>query len=61
MSASTHLTRSLDPESLLKGLDPEKRLSRYFELLVAENKRVNLVSRETIQSGLPKLAANLLI
>jgi 16S rRNA (guanine527-N7)-methyltransferase len=61
MSASAHLTRSLDPESLLKGLDPEKRLSRYFELLVAENKRVNLVSRETIQSGLPKLAAESLL
>lgn len=47
----------LDPIDLLARLDPDQRLTEYFDLLAEENKRANLVSRETISSGLPRLAA----
>jgi 16S rRNA G527 N7-methylase RsmG len=36
-----------NPSQLLQRYDPENRLKRYFELLLKENKRLNLVSRET--------------
>ncbi len=36
-----------NPSELLKRYDPENKLERYYQLLLQENKRVNLVSRET--------------
>ncbi|UCE24376.1 MAG: class I SAM-dependent methyltransferase [Candidatus Zixiibacteriota bacterium] len=48
---------NLEPVSLLGQLDPTDKLSDYFSVLQAENEKVNLVSRETIASGLPSLAA----
>jgi len=50
-------SHSYDPHDLLSRLDPHDKLSRYYELLKHENNRLNLVSRETIHSGLPQLAA----
>jgi 16S rRNA G527 N7-methylase RsmG len=38
------------PSELLKKHDPENKLERYYRILLEENKRVNLVSRETIQN-----------
>jgi 16S rRNA G527 N7-methylase RsmG len=35
------------PPELLKKYDPENKLEQYYRLLLEENKRVNLVSRET--------------
>ena len=59
-----------DPIELLKRLDPANKLEPYYQLLLEENKRVNLVSRETggarfmnkdIFTGLKKLAAQSLL
>jgi 16S rRNA G527 N7-methylase RsmG len=36
-----------NPSDLLKKYDPENKLEQYYRLLLEENKRVNLVSRET--------------
>lgn len=44
-------------EKLLAALDPEKKIYKYFDLLFDENKKINLVSRETSLGGLVKLAA----
>ncbi len=52
------------PEGILKKYDSGNRLSRYLELLIEENNRVNLVSRETTKSGpggLRRLAAESLL
>jgi len=40
-------TITYDPSELLKRCDPAKKLEQYYQLLLEENKRVNLVSRET--------------
>ena len=53
-----------DPVELLKRLDPASKLELYYRFLLEENKRVNLVSRETGTSGLidlRKLAAQSLL
>ncbi|RKX29792.1 MAG: hypothetical protein DRP47_00870 [Candidatus Zixiibacteriota bacterium] len=42
---------------LLTRIDPDNRIAVYFDLLSQENKRINLVSRETIAGHLPKLTA----
>lgn len=47
----------LDQVYLLQKYDPDSRLQAYFKLLTRENLRCNLVSRETIDSGLERLAA----
>ncbi len=52
---------SFDSLSLLRQLDPKARLSAYFRALRVENEKVNLVSRETIASGLQTLAAESLL
>ena len=36
-----------NPSELLKKYDPDNKLERYYQLLLEENKRLNLVSRET--------------
>lgn len=64
------LTITYDPSELLQRLDPQAKLERYYELLLQENKRINLVSRETgiarfidkdSFAGLKKLAAQSLL
>lgn len=58
------LTITYDPPELLKRLDPDNKLECYYQLLLQENKRVNLVSRETGTAGfidLKKLAAQSLL
>jgi 16S rRNA (guanine527-N7)-methyltransferase len=53
-----------DPVELLRRYDPEDKLERYYQLLLQENKRINLVSRETTEGGfisLTKLAAQSLL
>jgi len=48
-------------DSFLDSVDPDQNRNRYFDLLRIENKRKNLVSRETIESGLDRLFAESLI
>lgn len=50
-----------DVERVLKVYDPDKRLDEYFRLLMEENEKVNLVSRETSPSDLKRLAAESLL
>jgi 16S rRNA (guanine527-N7)-methyltransferase len=57
----------VDPTSFLEQVDPEKRLIPYFDLLRSENRKINLVSRETLgpdsgdNSSLQALAAESLL
>ena len=55
-----------DQQQLLREVDPDNRLERYYHLLAEENARINLVSRETLPdsgelsvrfAGLGRLAA----
>ncbi len=49
------------PGALLAKYDSTGRLSSYFDILKTENQKVNLVSRETINTGLEILAAESLL
>lgn len=49
------------PEEVLGRHDKPRKLIPYFELLQQQGRSVNLVSRETIASGLPILAAESLL
>lgn len=40
-----------DPSELLRRLDPANKLEIYFQLLLQENEKINLVSRETAGGG----------
>ena len=57
----------VDPTSFLEQVDPENRLIPYFDLLRSENRKINLVSRETLgpdsgdNSTLQALAAESLL
>lgn len=51
----------LDTSHLLEECDPPGTLKAYFDLLRTENKKINLVSRETITTGLESLAAESLL
>ena len=51
----------IDSREFLERLDPHQKLKRFFELLMEENRRVNLVSRETSSDNLNKLAIESLI
>jgi len=57
--SSTRPSFALSP--FLDTVDPVRVRDRYFDLLRIENKRKNLVSRETIESGLDRLFAESLI
>ncbi len=59
--SESHNVRTIESAELLARLDPEKRLNAYYRLILEENERVNLVSRETGRSGLAKLAAESLV
>ena len=53
-----------DPVELLKRFDPQNKLERYYQVLLQENEKINLVSRETgtaSLTGLKKLAAQSLL
>ena len=50
-----------DVDSVLTEYDPDGRLERFFEILMVENSKVNLVSRETSPADLRRLAAESLL
>lgn len=52
---------NFDINSLLSRCGQPDKLSDYYNLLKSENHKVNLVSRETIDSGLDKLTAESLL
>ena len=46
----------LNTTEIINRFDQSRSLDAYFALLKEENEKINLVSRETIASGLPRLA-----
>lgn len=48
-------------KNILSNYDPNSKLKHYFDLLEDENKKINLVSRETSRSDLERLAAESLL
>ncbi len=48
---------NLSSTDLFSKYDPDRKLELFFDLLTEENKRVNLVSRETKRDDLRRLAA----
>jgi len=48
---------NLSSSDLLTRYDPNRKLESFFDFLTEENRRVNLVSRETSRDGLRRLAA----
>lgn len=50
-------TLDFDQEKLLDRFDTDSGLQKYFDLLMDENQRINLVSRETNQDDLRRLSA----
>jgi 16S rRNA G527 N7-methylase RsmG len=50
-----------DPEEILRQFDLSSLRHKYFDLLLRENKRINLVSRETSQDDLERLSAESLL
>lgn len=60
--SGSHVSITYDPSELLKRFDPKNILERYYLLLLQENERVNLVSRETAKgSGLCRVEAPVLL
>ncbi len=57
MTSSPVTPLTLDPKTVLSKYDPESKIKRYLQLLESENKKTNLVSRETSPTDLEKLAA----
>jgi 16S rRNA (guanine527-N7)-methyltransferase len=51
----------VDPADILKRFDPLNRLETYFDLLLEENRKINLVSRETSREDLRRLAVESLV
>ena len=45
------------PTTILAKYDPESKIKQYLTLLKAENQKINLVSRETSDTDLERLAA----
>jgi 16S rRNA G527 N7-methylase RsmG len=52
---------SFDVESILQLIEPADALVRYLDCLMEENRKVNLVSRETSREDLRRLAAESLL
>jgi len=50
-----------DIVTILEKYDPKNQLNLYFDNLKNENLKINLVSRETIETSLPLLAAESLL
>lgn len=51
----------LNIPEILRRFDPDGRRTTYFDLLLSENRRVNLVSRETSTDDLTRLTAESLL
>lgn len=51
----------LNIQDILQKYDPENKLETYYQVLKEENEKLNLVSRETIESKLPQLVAESLL
>ncbi len=49
------------PQTILAKYDPESKIKQYLTLLKAENQKINLVSRETSDADLERLAAESLL
>lgn len=47
----------IDPDEILKKYNSRSKISHYLDLLKRENKKINLVSRETNEPDLIRLAA----
>ncbi|MEA1980280.1 MAG: RsmG family class I SAM-dependent methyltransferase, partial [candidate division Zixibacteria bacterium] len=47
----------INPKEILSKYNLTDKVETYFQLLKKENRNLNLVSRETIESGLVELAA----
>jgi 16S rRNA (guanine(527)-N(7))-methyltransferase RsmG len=60
-TASDDTVISFDADSLLAKYDPHDSLEAYFRMLLLENRRINLVSRETSHESLRTLAAESLL
>jgi 16S rRNA (guanine(527)-N(7))-methyltransferase RsmG len=54
-------TLTLDIASVVAKYDPSHRIDRYFELLMAENQKINLVSRETSRAEFDRMVAESLL
>ncbi|HVP06296.1 MAG TPA: hypothetical protein VMS71_00535, partial [Candidatus Acidoferrum sp.] len=52
---------TLDVAGIRAKYDPTKRLDLYYSLLMEENKRVNLVSRETSREDFDRMVAESLL
>ncbi len=52
---------SFAPPEILFKYDPDSKLKQYLDLLEAENRKINLVSRETSRSDLVRLSAESLL
>jgi len=59
--SAVHTDIPFDIDAVLTRYDPQSRLSEYFDRLLAENERINLVSRETTPDDLRRLAAESLL
>lgn len=54
-------TLDFSQEKLLSQFDGDTSLQEFFDLLMAENQRINLVSRETNQNDLRRLSAESMV
>jgi 16S rRNA (guanine(527)-N(7))-methyltransferase RsmG len=52
---------TLEPSSIISKYDPSHRIDQYFDLLMAENQKVNLVSRETSRVEFDRMVAESLL
>lgn len=61
MVDSAPVTLEFNPQATLVRYDPESKIKQYLQLLESENKKINLVSRETSHADLERLAAESLL
>ncbi|UCC45417.1 MAG: class I SAM-dependent methyltransferase [Candidatus Zixiibacteriota bacterium] len=54
-------TLELKPDEIFSRFDPDSRRGLYYDLLLKENRKINLVSRETSVSELERLTAESLV
>ncbi|MEA3296984.1 MAG: RsmG family class I SAM-dependent methyltransferase, partial [candidate division Zixibacteria bacterium] len=50
-----------DFTEIIRRYDPDERLERYYDALITENRKINIVSRETDRQGLMKLSVESLV
>ncbi len=61
MKEHAPISLNFDPQIVLSKFDPQSKIKLYLDLLEAENKNINLVSRETSGPDLVRLAAESLL